>query len=192
MNDPMYRDEGVFKTWRDGKNSREYNLWHSMRSRCYKNDIHKNYAGYQGCTVAPAFHGFQAFAAWVTKQIGFSEGFQLDKDLLIKGNRVYAPERCIFLPLTVNSLLIQNRQIRGVLPIGVRYVKDQPNRPFMAHISRGQKNLHIGSYSTQEEAFNAYKVVKEEYIKEVAEKYRSVIDPRAYGALMSYQVEITD
>ena len=41
-------------------------------------------------------------------------------------------------------------------------------------------------------AFNAYKEAKEAFVKEQAEKWKSQIDPRAYKALMNYQVEITD
>jgi hypothetical protein len=35
-------------------------------------------------------------------------------------------------------------------------------------------------------------LAKEAYIKEVANKWKDQIDPRAYEALMSYQVEIND
>ena len=55
------------------------------------------------------------------------------------------------------------------------------------------------SYETKEykdkkviEAFNAYKKAKEVFVKEVAEKWKSQIDERAYEALMKYTVEITD
>ena len=42
------------------------------------------------------------------------------------------------------------------------------------------------------EAFNAYKKAKENYLKELANKWKGKIDPRAYEALMNYEVEITD
>ena len=45
---------------------------------------------------------------------------------------------------------------------------------------------------TPEEAFLAYKKDKEAYIKDVANKWKDKIDPRAYEALMNYEVEITD
>ena len=38
----------------------------------------------------------------------------------------------------------------------------------------------------------AYKQPKEDYIKEVANKWKDQIDPRVYDALMKYEVEITD
>ena len=50
----------------------------------------------------------------------------------------------------------------------------------------------LGVYNTPGEAFLAYKQAKEAYIKEVANKWKDQIDPRAYNALINYQVEITD
>ena len=54
------------------------------------------------------------------------------------------------------------------------------------------KTVYLGSFKTKNEAFFVYKEAKEAYIKELATKWRSQIDLRAYEALMSYQVEITD
>ena len=51
---------------------------------------------------------------------------------------------------------------------------------------------HLGLFNTELEAFKAYKTAKESFIKEQAEKWKSQIDPRAYEALMNYQVEIND
>jgi hypothetical protein len=50
----------------------------------------------------------------------------------------------------------------------------------------------IGYYDTPEQAFLAYKTFKEFYIKQVAEQYKSQIDPRAYKALLEYEVNIED
>ena len=47
-------------------------------------------------------------------------------------------------------------------------------------------------FNTELEAFNAYKEAKESFVKEQAEKWKGKIDNRAYDALMSYKVEITD
>ena len=54
------------------------------------------------------------------------------------------------------------------------------------------KREHLGFFKTEIEAFNAYKIAKEAFVKEQANKWKSQIDPRAYNALMNYQVEITD
>ena len=54
------------------------------------------------------------------------------------------------------------------------------------------KPVRLGFYSTEIEAFNAYKQAKEVHIKNMANKWKGQIDDRAYNALMNYKVEITD
>ena len=54
------------------------------------------------------------------------------------------------------------------------------------------KSTYLGIYNTETEAFKAYKQTKENYLKELAEKWKDKIDPRAYHALINYTVEITD
>ena len=58
--------------------------------------------------------------------------------------------------------------------------------------SRCGENFYLGVFETEMEAFYAYKEAKEAYIKELANKWKDQIDPRAYDALMDYQIEITD
>ena len=54
------------------------------------------------------------------------------------------------------------------------------------------KREYLGFFKTEIEAFNAYKQAKEKYLKELAEKWKSQIDERAYNALMNYEVHIDD
>ena len=63
---------------------------------------------------------------------------------------------------------------------------------YRASLSKYGKDHHYGSYSNPTDAFYAYKQAKEGFAKELAEKWKAQIDPRAYNALMNYQVEITD
>ena len=63
----------------------------------------------------------------------------------------------------------------------------------MAQVNKNKgKPEYLGYFNTEIEAFNAYKQAKENYIKELANKWKDQIDPRAYEALMNYTVEITD
>ena len=60
-------------------------------------------------------------------------------------------------------------------------------------VNKGKgKREHLGYFKTEVEAFNAYKVAKESFIKEQANNWKDQIDERAYEALMNYAVEITD
>ena len=126
---------------------------------------------------------------WCQNQIGF-EGcdFSLDKDLIYKGNKEYNENNCVFIPIEINSVLIKRQSDRGLLPIGVTKNKEG----FQAQCSVYSVSKKLGTYSTTELAFNAYKVFKEEHIKELTEKYKDTIDPRAYKALLNYEVHIDD
>jgi hypothetical protein len=85
-------------------------------------------------------------------------------------------------------LIIKNKSIRGHLPIGV--IKYGNN--FRAQCSTHGSTKFLGTFVTPELAFSVYKAFKESHIKELAEKYKTTIDPRAYKALLNYEVCIND
>lgn len=163
-------------------------LWNQINSRVGKA------VAYKDCTNG--FASFEAFRDWAVLQIGFyEEGFELDKDILVKGNRVYSPSTCVFVPVEVNSLFAgcYKAQRRGAYPLGVSYNKG--SNSFVAQMSsRQDKGLdkYLGSFPTVEEAFACYKEAKEAKIKRLAEKWRDHIDQRAFIALMRRTVEWDD
>ena len=177
-------------TWKDGKRTKEYQTWMNMFHRCYRGDRSTRLLSYVDCEVDEFFHSFGNFEKWVKDQKGFDqEGWHLDKDILVKGNRVYSPETCCFVPKEINLLFTKRSGRRGGYPIGVS--RRNKGGGYQVQLSQFGKT-YMGTYNTSEEAFNAYKQAKEAYIKEVAEKWKDKIDPRVYDALVSYQVEITD
>lgn len=175
----------------DGKILKEYSLWRGMLNRCYDSKFQDKNPSYKDCTVSENFKYFPFFKEWCNKQVGFgNEGWQLDKDILVKGNRIYSEDTCCFVPREVNGLFIKRGSKRGYSPLGVTYNKT--NKCYQASCSKkGVKRFRSG-YNTPEEAFYAYKEVKEAYIKEVANKWKDQIDLRVYNALMNYEVEIGD
>ena len=176
----------------NGVKTKEYELWRDMLKRCYSDKYQKKYPTYKGCEVSDNFKSYEYFYEWCNKQIGFGMAdFELDKDLLIKGNKVYSENTCVFIPAEINSLLTKCTASRGAYLIGVCWHKR--DKVFMATVGKSKgKREHLGYFKTELEAFNAYKEVKESFIKEQAEKWKDKIDLRAYEALMNYQVEITD
>ena len=172
--------------------TKEYVLWLNMFQRCYSTTLKKRNPTYEGCEVSNNFKYFEYFYEWCNKQIGFNnEGWQLDKDLLIKGNKVYSEDFCVFIPSDINLLLTKSTASRGEYLIGVSWCKT--NKAFKAQVSRSKgKSEYLGLFKTETEAYNAYKIAKESFVKEQANKFKSQIDPRAYEALMNYTVEITD
>ena len=180
----------------NGVITEEYVLWKSMLRRCYNDTFKKKRPTYEGCEASENFKSFEYFYEWCHKQIGFDNDgngnpFQLDKDLLVKGNKVYSEYSCIFLPNEINSLLTKRTASRGEYLIGVCWNKTA--NAFVSQVNKNKgKSEHLGFFKTELEAFNAYKKAKESFIKEQANKWKGKIDDRAYNALMNYQVEITD
>ena len=180
----------------NGVQTKEYKLWQSMLVRCYSDTYKKKNPTYKDCEVSDNFKSYEYFYEWCNKQIGFgNEGdgnpFQLDKDLLIKGNKVYSENTCVFLPKEINLALTKSTASRGKHLIGVCWCKT--SKAFVAQVGKSKgKQEYLGLFNTELEAFKAYKVAKESFIKEQANKWKSQIDERVYEALMNYQVNIDD
>ena len=174
------------------RNTKEYTLWRNMLERCYSDIFKKKNPTYEGCEVSDNFLHYEYFYEWCHNQIGFgNEGWHLDKDLLVKGNKVYSESTCVFIPREINQVLTKCTASRGEHLIGIYWCKT--NKAFKAQVSKNKgKQKNLGLFKTELEAFNAYKQAKEAFIKERANNWRGKIDDRAYKALMSYTVEITD
>ena len=173
-----------------------YTVWYSMLQRCHNSKIHKQKPTYSGCAISDNFKSLTYFLDWAKQQVGHNsidgEGrkFNLDKDILIKGNKVYSENTCVFVPMEINNLILNSRATRGEFPVGVHYEKSR--NKFQAYIRKNGKRVYLGRYNSEVDAFKAYKTAKESYIKEIADKWKDKIDPRVYEALLNYQVEITD
>ena len=175
-----------------GIHTKDYVMWKNMLTRCYSDSYKKKHPTYEGCEVSENFKSYEYFYEWCQNQIGFdNEGWQLDKDLLVKGNKVYSENSCIFIPSEINTLLIKRAASRGGYLIGVSWSKT--NKAFVAKVGKSKgKRENLGFFKTEIEAFNAYKKAKESFVKEQAEKWKSQIDIRAYNALMNYEVSTDD
>ena len=182
-----YRGVGSHKPTVGGKVVPAYRTWTDMLRRCYDPMFHAKHPTYIGCTVHADWYNYQVFAEWYYEQ-AIGEGWTLDKDLIIKGNKVYSAETCAFVSHEINLLLINRKASRGDLPQGVTRHRGR----YLSNIRvRGQKQ-HIGLFNTPEAAFEAYKGVKEAHVKDMANFWKPELDPRVYAALMAYTVTIDD
>lgn len=102
-----YIGQGEYESGTTGKIYKNYNTWSAMLARCYKPSQQESYIG---CTVCKEWHNFQNFAKWFEEN--YVEGWALDKDILISGNRVYSPETCCFVPSEINNNFRRERSDR--------------------------------------------------------------------------------
>jgi hypothetical protein len=120
-----------------------------------------------------------AFRKWVLTQDW--EGKQLDKDLIIEGNKVYRPEACVFVSNELNSFNTDRAADRGKWPIGVRQHK---SGRFISRCSNpfNKEFEYLGMFDTPEEAHMAWKIRKHEHSLTWSSK---VDDPRLKQALQT-------
>lgn len=179
----------------DGKIIKEYQTWHDMLQRCFT----KTYHTYEDVTCCDEWLLYENFYEWLHSQDNFNKWLNgnrwaLDKDILVKGNKIYSPDTCCLVPQNINVLFVKRDKSRGGLPIGVSLPKGR--NKYLAHSNCGNcgKPIYLGYYDTINAAFLAYKKHKESIIQHVAEEEysNSNITNKCYNAMMNYEVKITD
>lgn len=112
----------------------------------------------------------------------------IDKDIIVRGNKIYGPETCCFVPVELNSMFTKSNSIRGSCPIGVH----KQGTKYVATLFVKGKQKYLGIFDTPKDAFNTYKINKEENIKRLAKGLKPLISKRLFEILINYTVEITD
>ncbi|MGN0966369.1 MAG: hypothetical protein ACI4OP_02070 [Candidatus Coprovivens sp.] len=90
-------------------------------------------------------------------------GWQLDKDLISFGNKIYCPEKCLFIPVSINKAIATNKSNSSV---GIKVKRNK----YLVSINIYGKNTYFGSYDSLEDAKAVYKENKLKYIYELAKK----------------------
>lgn len=188
-----YIGEGIYVVKNKNKITDQYIAWSSMMNRCYSEKYHEKYMTYLNCTVCDEWHNFQNFAKWYDENYYSikDEKMHLDKDILFKGNKIYSPDTCVFVPKNINQLFLKSDKSRGEYPIGVDLIKDRGRFEARCNCNDGTRE-HLGYYNDPKSAFEAYKVYKENIIKQVADKYKTYIPEKLYIAMYNYVVDIND
>lgn len=167
------------------KTTKKYLAWHSMLVRCYDDNYIEKHPSYKDCYVCDDWHNFQNFSDWWEEQPNAPlSGYDLDKDLMVLGNKVYSPTTCSFVPQEINKLLCDRMRFRGDLPQGVC----KHGKRFKSSISIDGVKTHIGVYSTPEEAYENYEKEKIRYVKEKARVHREILHPKVYENLMNWDL----
>lgn len=138
-----------------------YQTWSNMVRRCHSLEYKRRYPTYEKCEVSEKWKKFSRFKLWMEDQDYF--GKHLDKDLIIKGNKLYSPETCIFVTQQVNNFMVSNLAKRGDFLIGSYFNKkgnkfmSRCNNPFTS------KMEFLGNYSSDKEAHFSWQKKKLEH-----------------------------
>ena len=151
-----------------------YQKWKSMLYRVYK--TREKEKSYEKCSVCDEWLTFSNFKSWMETQDW--EGKQLDKDLLLLGNKVYSPETCCFIYADLNVSIAKTKA--GKYPTGVYYcynVNRPPlKKPYYARLgninSSNFKNL--GMFFSPEEGHRAWQKAKIEDLNRHKSKYTNL------------------
>ena len=139
-----YLGEGIYKSYNNGKITLAYNAWRNMILRC------GSVASYIDCDVCDEWLNYQNFAAWFNDN--YTEDYQIDKDLLISGNRTYSPGSCVFITRALNSLMTNCNLSTGTWKTNKERYQTQINL-------LGEKT-HLGTYDTRHQAERVYRHTK--------------------------------
>ena len=152
-----------------------YFKWLGMLERAYSRSFHERYPTYTECSVHSDWHTLSTFKSWMELQNW--EGMQLDKDLLVKGNKVYSSDTCVFVTREVNTFMTESKATRGALPLGVSVIAGR----YKARLTVKGKVTSLGSFNAPEEAHQAYRAAKWELAVQLASEQS---DPRVAAALI--------
>lgn len=182
------------------KGNPAYKIWDGIYRRCYEKNssfaVNRCYDDSFMCELWK--NDKDAFAEWYSANYYECNGetMVVDKDLLFRGNKEYAPDKCCLLPQTINSALASATKRRNFnkfahtkdYAVGVDY--DKVRKKYIARITPfghdKQEKLHY--WDEEEEAFQEYKLFKESELRILAVRYRSIIPNYIFDALIKYEV----
>lgn len=146
-----YLGVGTYKAHLNGIATKHYMVWSNMLERCYDSNCWSRNPTYKGCTVVEEWHNFQNFAKWFEEN--YIEGYHLDKDIKVKGNKVYGPDTCMFVSKEDNAEKAHAKQYILVNPEGQtvtvfnlrKFCKDNClDYSAMFRVLSGERNHHKG------------------------------------------------
>uniref|UniRef100_A0AAU8GIX4 HNH endonuclease n=1 Tax=Salmonella phage vB_SEnST11_KE23 TaxID=3161174 RepID=A0AAU8GIX4_9CAUD len=146
-----------------------YTRWVGILQRSYSDTWKKKYNSYEGCVVCDEWLVYSKFKQWfLDKSLGKdASGYDIDKDLLFPGVKIYSPLTCCLIPRYLNRCLVRRGSsdlFTGVIP---------RNNKFAAQIFVGSKKVWLGTFNTKREAHQAWKNAKIKEMKRLQEEYKN-------------------
>jgi len=143
-----------------------YRKWEGIIKRCSEGH-QKRYPSYKGCTLSPKWTSFLSFKGWMIEQDW--EGKEIDKDLLVFGNRIYGPEFCCFISHQINNTINHTRSKSSNLPQGI--IRCLTTGRLRVSINIDGKRTNLGRFESNEVdiAEMVYLKAKSKLIREYAD-----------------------
>lgn len=189
----MVRGVGINDESHKVKSCQYYRTWERMLQRCYSKEHLKRFPTYIDCVVDPSWIYFSNFKKWMESQDW--NGKQLDKDLLVSGNRIYGPETCVFVSSRANKLMMKCGGDTGDNKLGVLNVglyKDGSVR-YRASCNSYGKSKYLGVFRDINLARAAYIDFKVAYLLDFARdaEINKTEDEKVISAIRRIAMEIT-
>ncbi len=167
----------------DGKNRQVwmcpiYRTWRDMLGRCYSNAYQRKKPTYIGCSVTASWLVFSNFSRWMLLQEW--QGMALDKDIIFKSNKVYAPDNCTFVTQALNSFLNDYVNGLGNFPIGAAWVTSKRKFQCQCHNPFLGIREKLGDFNSPDDAHEAWRKRKHQHALRYADLQT---DPRLAQAL---------
>jgi len=179
---PIYYGRGYIGVGRfNTKNTKAYSVWRGMLERTDSNKVGgRSLNAYKDVTVCEEWLNFQNFARWCEGQSGSSlPGWELDKDVLRKGNVVYSEDACCFIPRRINTIFPK------------RYA--QGDRVYLTSDGEWQCQVRLDGKRKTFKSKDREKVVTfkvkatKEILTSLANTYKDSLAPHVYEALLSWE-----
>lgn len=149
-----------------GVHIKSYKAWVRVLERCYDIKYKTKNPSYNDVVICDEWIKFSNFKEWFDKN--YVDGYEIDKDIPVQGNKVYSPDTCCFVPRRINTLLLNKQRTNTSGVIGVYKNK---HGTFVAHSNMNGKKITIGYFKTAEDASKAYVKAKEEFVLKIVNEY---------------------
>ena len=173
-------------------------LYLDMVKRCESLRYKEEFPTYKECALDTRWSGemgYINFTTWIKVQVGFNylisnQKWSLDKDILVKGNKLYSPDTCVLVPQKLNNFFTDCTKNRGKYLVGVSL--DKTSGKFRPHISVDGKNKHLGRYASESEAYEVYLEEKHKQALDWVTKLTSssgefIVDEKVIKILKNYK-----
>lgn len=159
-------------------------IYSDMMARC-GNVNYENYCDFKVCEEWK--NDRNSFYEWCFKKLYNCEidTLELDKDLFSKGEKIYSPDTCCFLPKKINIAITCKCTKSSMLPTGISIYY---SGGYIATVQNGSRRVSK-TFRNLDDACEFYVSTKERYIREMAGFYKEYLPERIYNALMEYKVK---